>query len=121
MSYAFFNVCYLNNSIGNKVTNINTTNNHVTIVCTETTKNLVFCINDCIKPFLIGYNRVHFVVREVWLCIILDSCKDSVFCIYHSDDILIIGDIEEAACNFHIDQALSIFLWLEGFECFINT
>ena len=46
MSYTFFDVCYLNNGIGNKVTNINTTNYHVTIICTETTKNLFLCIND---------------------------------------------------------------------------
>ena len=121
MSSTFFDVFYINNSIGNKGTNINTTNNHVTIISTETTKNLVLCINDSIKPFLIGYNRVHFVIREVWLSIIFDSCKDSVFCIYYCNDILIIGDIEEAVSNIKIYQALTIFFWLKSFKSFVNT
>ena len=121
MSCTLFYVCYINNSICNKGTNINTTNNHVTIISTETTKNLILCINDSIKPFLIGYYRVHFMVREVWLSIIFDSCKDSVFCIYYCNDILIIRNIEEAFSYIKVYQPLTIFLWLESFKGFVNT
>lgn len=61
------------------------------------------------------------MVREIWLSIILDSCKDSAFCIYYCYDILIIRDIEEAVSHIKVYQSLTIFLWLKSFKSFFDS